>query len=482
MAQKSKKRAAKKSKPRTIKKLKPRVAKKYKQRAVKKEKRVKKLASKKISRASAHLSASSAKSSALSAPSSHNPYEVVLHNFELAAAKINLSEELAMLIRTPDRELRVELPVMMDDGKLHSIIGYRVQHNNARGPYKGGIRFHPDVSISEVKALASWMTWKCAVVGIPYGGAKGGVVCDPKKMSEGELERLSRGYIRALNQFIGPEKDIPAPDVYTNPQIMAWMMDEFSKFKGYNSPGVITGKPVNAFGSEGRDEATGYGLCIVTRETLKAFKRNPHKMTAVIQGYGNLGHVAAEIYHKMGIKIIAVSDSQGGAYNPKGMDPKEIMAHKEKTETVVGLKGTKKITNEELFGLKCNILAPCALENVITKENAPKIKAEIIIEGANGPTTPEADEILEKRGIFIVPDVLANAGGVTVSYFEWVQNLMNYYWSKEEVNEKLDRMMTKAFKNVLEIKTKYKVGMRTSAYILAVKRVAETMKARGITS
>jgi glutamate dehydrogenase len=411
-----------------------------------------------------------------------DPFESAQKQLKKAIDVLKMGDDVYEILKEVNEYLEVSIPVRMDSGKIRVFKGYRAHHNNIRGPYKGGIRFHPDVSISEVKALASWMTWKCAVVGIPYGGAKGGVVCDPKKMSEGELERLSRGYIRALNQFIGPEKDIPAPDVYTNPQIMAWMMDEFSKFKGYNSPGVITGKPVNAFGSEGRDEATGYGLCIVTRETLKAFKRNPHKMTAVIQGYGNLGHVAAEIYHKMGIKIIAVSDSQGGAYNPKGMDPKEIMAHKEKTETVVGLKGTKKITNEELFGLKCNILAPCALENVITKENAPKIKAEIIIEGANGPTTPEADEILEKRGIFIVPDVLANAGGVTVSYFEWVQNLMNYYWSKEEVNEKLDRMMTKAFKNVLEIKTKYKVGMRTSAYILAVKRVAETMKARGITS
>ncbi len=324
------------------------------------------------------------------------------------------------------------------------------------------------------------MTWKCAVIGIPYGGSKGGVVCNPKEMSDCELERLSRGYIRALGDFVGPEKDIPAPDVYTTPKIMAWMMDEFSKRKGYNVPGVITGKPVDAFGSEGRDEATGYGLVIVTREVLKYLKLDPNKMTAVIQGYGNLGHVVADHYHKMGIKIIAASDSKGGIYSPNGLVPSEVMAHKNKTESVVGLKGTQRITNDELLAMKCDILAPCALENVITKENAPKIRAKMIIEGANGPTTPDADAILSKKGVLVVPDILANAGGVTVSYFEWVQNNMNYYWSKEEVNEKLDRLMSKASKAVAEIKDKYKVDMRTAAYILAVKRVAETMKWRGV--
>ena len=357
--------------------------------------------------------------------------------------------------------------------------GYRVHHNNVRGPYKGGIRFHPEVNLNEVKALASWMTWKCAVVGIPYGGAKGGVVCNPKEMSKNELEQLSRGYIRAIANFIGPEKDIPAPDVYTNPQIMTWMMDEFSKLKGYNVPGVITGKPVGVFGSEGRDEATGNGMAYVTREVLNYLGLKAEDMTAVIQGYGNLGHVVAERYYEMGIKIIAVSDSKGGIYNPDGLQPRDVLAHKKRTGTVVGLKGTKKITNKELLEMKCDILAPCALENVITKENARKIKARIVIEGANGPTTPTADEILHKRGILVVPDILANAGGVTVSYFEWIQNKEGYYWSEEEVNEKLDSILTRAFRSVVEMKEKYRIDMRTAAYVLAVKRVVEAMKLRG---
>lgn len=409
-----------------------------------------------------------------------DPFESAQRQLKKAIDVLKMGDDFYEVLKYVNDYLEVSIPVRMDNGKMRVFKGYRVHHNNMRGPYKGGIRFHPDVNVNEVKALASWMTWKCAVVGIPYGGAKGGVVCNPKELSEGELERLSRGYIRALGDFIGPDKDIPAPDVYTNPKIMAWMMDEFSKRKGYNVPGVITGKPVNAFGSEGRDEATGYGLVVVTRELLKYLKLDPKKMTAVIQGYGNLGHVVADLYVKMGIKVVAVSDSKGGIYNPNGLVPAEVMAHKDKTGSVVGLKGAKQITNDELLAMKCDILVPCALENVILKENVSKIKAKMIIEGANGPTTPKADEILFKRGTIVVPDILANAGGVTVSYFEWVQNNMNYYWSKEEVNERLDRLMTKAFKEVAPIKERYKVDMRTAAYILSVKRVVEAMKWRGL--
>jgi glutamate dehydrogenase len=409
-----------------------------------------------------------------------NPFESAQKQLKKAIDVLKMGDDFYEVLKEVQAYLEVSIPVRMDNGKMRVFKGYRVHHNNTRGPYKGGIRFHPDVDVSEVKALASWMTWKCAVIGLPYGGSKGGVVCNPKEMSEGELERLSRGYIRALGDFIGPEKDIPAPDVYTTPQIMAWMMDEFSKRKGYNAPGVITGKPVDAFGSEGREEATGYGLVIATRELLKYLKLDPKKMSAAIQGYGNLGHVVADYYNKMGIKIIAASDSKGGIYNPNGLAPSEVMAHKNKTESVVGLRGAKQITNDELLAMKCDILVPCALENVITKENAPKVQARIVIEGANGPTTPDADEILNKRGVLVVPDILANAGGVTVSYFEWIQNNMNYYWCKEEINEKLDRLMSRACKAVTEVKDKYKVDMRTAAYMLAVKRVAETMKWRGL--
>ena len=409
-----------------------------------------------------------------------DPFESAQKQLKKAIDVLKMGDDVYEILKNVNEYLEVSIPVRMDDGKIRVFKGYRAHHNNMRGPYKGGIRFHPDVNISEVKALASWMTWKCSVVGIPYGGAKGGVVCNPKEMSDTELERLSRGYIRAIGDFIGPKKDIPAPDVYTTPKIMSWMMDEFSKRKGYNAPGVITGKPVDAFGSEGRDEATGLGLYVITRELLKYRKIDPKKMKAVIQGYGNLGHVVADQYDKMGIRVIAASDSKGGIYNPDGIRPADIMAQKDKTGSVVGLKGTKQITNEELFTLKCDILVPCALENVITKENAPKIQAKFIIEGANGPTTPEADEILFRKGVTIVPDILANAGGVTVSYFEWVQNNMNYYWSKEEVNEKLDKLMKKAFKGVAELKDKHKVDMRTAAYILSVKRVAEAMKWRGV--
>ena len=408
-----------------------------------------------------------------------DPFVCVQKQLKKAIDVLKMGDDIYEVLKEPKEYFEVSVPVVMDKGKVRVFKGYRVHHNNVLGPYKGGIRFHPDVDVNEVKALASWMTWKCSLVGLPYGGAKGGVICNPKEMSERELERLSRGYIRGLRDFVGPEKDIPAPDVYTNPQIMAWMMDEFSRIKGDNVPGVITGKPVQVFGSEGRDEATGMGLVYVTREVLEYLKLNPKETTAVIQGYGNLGHVVAERYAEMGIKVVAVSDSKGGIHKEDGMDPHEVLAHKDKTGSVVGLKGTKKITNEQLLEMECDILAPCALENVITDKNANRIKARIVVEGANGPTTPEADEILHKKKILVIPDILANAGGVTVSYFEWVQNRMNFYWPRDEVNEKMDCIMTNAFQRTVEVMEKYKTDMRTAAYILAVKRVAEVMKLRG---
>ena len=409
-----------------------------------------------------------------------DPFICAQTQLKKAIDKLKMGDDVYEVLKEVKEYIEVSIPVKMDNGKIKVFKGYRSHHNNSRGPYKGGIRYHPDVSVNEVKALSSWMTWKCAVVGIPLGGAKGGIICNPKEMSARELEKLSKGYVKAIGDFIGPEKDIPAPDVYTTPQIMIWMMEEFSKRKGYNVPGVITGKPVEAFGSLGRKEATGRGMSFVTRDLLKYLDMDPRVVTVAIQGYGNLGHVAAELYYEAGMKVIAVSDSKGGIYNEKGLNPKNVMAHKKKTGSVVGLTGTKKISNKEIMELKCDILAPCALENVITDENVHKIKAKIVMEGANGPTTPEADEILFKKGIIVVPDILANAGGVTVSYFEWIQNRMNYYWSEAEVNQKLDSIMTKAFKSVIAIKEKYKVDMRTAAYMLAVKSVAEIMKLKGL--
>lgn len=410
-----------------------------------------------------------------------DPFECAQQQLRKAVDILKMDESVYDVLKDVNEYLEISIPVKMDNGEIRVFRGYRVHHNNARGPYKGGIRFHPDVNVNEVKALASWMTWKCAVVDIPFGGAKGGVICNPKEMSKSELEKLSRGYVRILRDFIGPDKDIPAPDVYTNPQVMAWMMCEYSSMRGYNVPGVITGKPVYLFGSKGREEATGNGVAYTTRETLKYLKLDPKNMTAVIQGYGNLGHVVANRYQEMGIKIIAVSDSRGGAYDPDGLNPHEVLAHKKKTGSVVGLKGTKRITNKRLIEMECDILAPCALENVITKENARRIKAKIIVEGANGPTTPKADEILNKKGVVIIPDILANAGGVVVSYFEWVQNTTKYYWSEKEVNEKLDCIMTKAFETVSREKDRYKLDdFRMAAYVLAVKRVAWAMQFRGL--
>jgi glutamate dehydrogenase (NAD(P)+) len=410
----------------------------------------------------------------------HNPYSVVLHNFALAAKKIGMSEELAMLIRTPDRELRVELPVMMDDGKLHSIIGYRVQHNNARGPYKGGIRYHQEVDLDEVRALASLMTWKTAVVDIPFGGAKGGVTIDPTKLSPGELERLTRAFTSKIDLIIGPSEDIPAPDVNTNAQTMAWMMDEYSKSHGY-SPAVVTGKPVELGGSLGREEATGRGVCIAFREAAKSYKMDLKKITVAIQGFGNVGsHTARILEQEMGVKVVAISDVKGGIYNPRGIRYTDAVAQIKNTGSVVGLKGCVKLTNEELLELKCDVLIPAALGNQLRGDNAHKVQAKLIIEAANGPTTYEADEIFASRGIPVIPDIYANAGGVTVSYFEWVQNVQRFRWEYPRILSELEKTMTAAFTAVHHMSEHHKVPLRIGAFILAVERVAKAAKLRGI--
>jgi glutamate dehydrogenase len=408
-----------------------------------------------------------------------NPFESAQKQLKEAMDILGVDSDIYEILKEPKEYLEVSVPIRMDDGRIRVFKGYRVHHNDIRGPTKGGIRFHPKVDLDEVKALASWMTWKCSLVNIPFGGAKGGVICNPKELSPRELEKLSRGYIRRIANFVGPNTDIPAPDVYTNPQIMAWMMDEYSKLKGHTVLSMITGKPVSVGGSVGRECATGRGLAFITKETLHYVRRNPKRTKVIIQGFGNLGSVAAKDLHKMGMKIIAVSDSKGGIYSSKGLDPEKVLEHKRKTGTVVGFKESETITNEELLTKECDILIPAALENVITKENASKIKAKIIIEGANGPTTPEADKILNERGILIVPDILANAGGVIVSYFEWVQDIQSFFWTEEEVDRRMENLLSKAFKNMVKTTKKYKVSMRTAAYILAVQRVIEALKIRG---
>ncbi|MGC8701011.1 MAG: Glu/Leu/Phe/Val family dehydrogenase, partial [Thermoplasmata archaeon] len=362
-----------------------------------------------------------------------NPFKIAQEQLDKAAKIMNLDPTVHQFLREPMRILEVTIPVKMDDGSVKIFKGFRVQYNDARGPTKGGIRYHPQETLDTVKALSAWMTWKTAVVDLPYGGAKGGVICDPKSMSEAELERLSRGYIRAIGRFIGPEKDIPAPDVYTTPQMMAWMMDEYSKIVGYNAPGVITGKPVEVGGSLGRGDATAKGGLYVLREAAKKIKLDLSKATVAIQGFGNAGQFAHKLVTEMfGSKVVAVSDTKGGIYCKDGLDFKKVLDHKEKTGSVTNLPGTKNITNEELLELDVDVLIPAAIENQITGNNADKIKAKIVLELANGPTTPEADVILYKKGILDIPDFLANAGGVTVSYFEWVQNINGYYWTAEE--------------------------------------------------
>ncbi len=409
-----------------------------------------------------------------------NPFKIAQEQLDKAAKIMNLDPTVHQFLREPMRILEVTIPVKMDDGSVKIFKGFRVQYNDARGPTKGGIRYHPQETLDTVKALSAWMTWKTSVVDLPYGGAKGGIICDPKSMSEGELERLSRGYIRAIGRFIGPERDIPAPDVYTTPQMMAWMMDEYSKIVGYNAPGVITGKPLEVGGSLGRGDATARGGLYTLREAAKKLKLDLKKATVAVQGFGNAGQFAHKLVTEMfGSKVVAVSDTKGGIYCKDGLDFKKVFDHKEKTGSVINFPGAKNITNEDLLELDVDVLIPAAIENQITGKNANKIKAKIVLELANGPTTPEADVILFKKGILDIPDFLANAGGVTVSYFEWVQNINGYYWTEEEVYQRLDQKMTKAFWDVMETAEKYKVEPRMGAYIVAVKRVADAVKTRG---
>jgi len=405
---------------------------------------------------------------------------VASEQLRIAAEKLNLDSGIHEMLKRPKRSLIVSITMKMDNGETGVFTGCRVQHNDARGPFKGGIRYHPNVTLDEVTALAMWMTWKCAVVDIPYGGAKGGVCCNPKEMSKGELERLTRRYTSLLLDFIGPYRDVPAPDVYTNAQTMAWIMDTYSQFKGYSVPECVTGKPLSVGGSEGRAEATSRGVVLCVREAAKKSGLKLKGATVAVQGYGNVGWNAAKIVYGMGCKIVAVSDSKGGIYCPEGLDPYEVYEHKSKTGSVINYKGYQDITNEELLEIKCDILIPAALENQITKANAGNIKAKIIAEGANGPTTPEADKVLHEKGILLVPDILANSGGVTVSYFEWVQNLTREHWTLKEVNRKLENKIVKAFNDVYKTATQKESNMRTAALTLGVGRVSEAIKTLGI--
>jgi len=405
---------------------------------------------------------------------------VALEQLKIAAEKLNLDPGIHEVLKHPKRSLIVSIIIKMDNGETGVFTGCRVQHNDARGPFKGGIRYHPNVTLDEVTALAMWMTWKCAVADIPYGGAKGGVCCNPKEMSKGELERLTRRYTSLLLDFIGPYRDVPAPDVYTDAQTMAWIMDTYSQFKGYSVPECVTGKPLSVGGSEGRAEATSRGVVLCARESAKKLGLELNGATVAVQGYGNVGWNAAKIAHSMGCKIVAVSDSRGGIYCPEGLNPYEIYEHKSKTGSVVNYEGCKNVTNKELLETKCDILIPAALENQITKANAENIKAKIIAEGANGPATPEADKVLHEKGTFLVPDILANSGGVTVSYFEWVQNLTREHWTLEEVNRKLEDKIVRAFNDVYKAAKQEESNMRTAALALGVGRVSEAIKTLGL--
>ncbi|WP_207637529.1 Glu/Leu/Phe/Val family dehydrogenase [Desulfotruncus alcoholivorax] len=410
-----------------------------------------------------------------------NSFEIVKDLIDTSVKKLNLNKSVYNILSEPQRVLTVNIPVQMDDGEIRVFTGYRSQHNNALGPYKGGIRFHQDVNLDEVKALSTWMTLKCAVLNVPYGGGKGGIIVNHKELSPGELERLSRGYIRAIAPVLGAELDIPAPDVGTNGQVMSWMMDEFSRYRGHNEFGMITGKPVIVGGSLGRVEATSRGCVFTIREAAKVTGLELKGATVVVQGFGNVGSIAARLLQQEdGCRILAVSDSSGSAYNPNGLDIAALEEFKACTGSVKGFPGSKDISKDELLALECDILVPAALENQITGENAAKIKAKIIAEGANGPTTPEADRILAEKKILVLPDVLANAGGVTVSYFEWVQNQYGYYWSEEEVNNRLERKMVEAFNNVYSLYRKRKdVDMRGAAYMVAIERISQAMYMRG---
>ncbi len=409
-----------------------------------------------------------------------NPLDSMMERFSEAAEILGLDESTYNSLKSPEKTVAVSLPVTMDNGKIEVFEGYRVVHSSKLGPSKGGIRYAPSVNLDEVKALAAWMTWKCAVVGIPYGGAKGGIKCNPREMSVGELERLTRSYTVAMSDIFGPEKDIPAPDMGTNPQIMAWIMDEYSKLKGVASPAVVTGKPLVLGGSLGRVEATGRGVMVSARTAMGKLKINPAKSTVAVQGFGNVGSISAKLMALQGCKIVAISDISGAYYNVKGIDIDEAIAYlKNYSDTLEGYKGAEKITNEELLTLNADVLIPAALEDQITEKNASKIQAKLIVEGANGPTASNADKILNEKGIIVVPDILANAGGVSVSYFEWVQNRLGYFWTEERVNRRADRIMKQAFETVYAASLKYDVSMRIAAYIVAIDKVASTRQLRG---
>jgi glutamate dehydrogenase (NAD(P)+) len=411
----------------------------------------------------------------------YNPLESMMSRFNEAVNILGLDNHFANLLKVPDKAVIVNIPVTMDDGTIQVYEGYRVVHSVHLGPSKGGIRYSMDVNLDEVKALAAWMTWKCAVVNIPYGGAKGGIKCDPRSMSKGELERLTRGYTLAMKDVFGEDKDIPAPDMGTGQQEMAWILDEFSKIRGQNSWGVVTGKPLVLGGSQGRVEATGRGVMVSTRSALAKLGIKPTDASCVVQGFGNVGSISAKLIAKLGVKIVGISDISGGYHNPNGIDVEEAMAYvaNSPTRSLEGYTGGGKVSNAELLTLPCDVLVPAAMEDQITAENAADIKARLIVEGANGPTTADADPILNAKGVLVVPDILANAGGVTVSYFEWVQNRLGYYWTEERVHRRADRAMKMAFDNVYAASEKYKVNMRIAAYVVAIDKVASTLKLRG---
>ena len=409
-----------------------------------------------------------------------NPWEAQSARFDFAAQKLNLDEGLWKVLRYPNRELIVHIPVSMDTGKLEVFTGFRVQHSIARGPAKGGVRYSPDVTLDEVRALASWMTWKCAVVNIPFGGAKGGIIVDPKKLSTGELERLTRRYTAELIEFLGPEKDVPAPDINTNEQTMAWMMDTYSMHMRQTVTAVVTGKPINVGGSRGRREATGRGVMIVCDEALKKLRMDRETTRVIIQGFGNVGSNAAKLMADAGYKIIGIAEYNGGIYNPRGIDIDELLEYKGRNRTIIGFPGAEPADAPKLLVTDCDILIPAAVENVITSQNAEDIKAKIVCEGANGPTTAAADEILAAKRVFVIPDILANAGGVTASYFEWVQDRQGFFWKESVVNEQLEFILKSSFEDVVRFSETHNVNNRIAAYMLAIERVAHTITVRGI--
>jgi glutamate dehydrogenase (NAD(P)+) len=427
-----------------------------------------------------HILNEEEKMSKQSEPHHHSAYEVALTQYDQAVSAMHLRPDVIEFMRVPKRELTVNFPVEMDDDTIRMFTGYRVHHSTVRGPTKGGIRYHPGVTLDETRALAMWMTWKCALMNLPYGGAKGGVVVDPRKLSERELRRLTRRYATEISILVSPEGDIPAPDVGTNPQVMAWIMDTFSMHRGYSVPAVVTGKPVPIGGSEGRYDATGLGVMYTAREALKHLNIAIDGATCVVQGFGNVGSVSARCMQREGVEVVAVSDVNGGIYHPNGLDIRAVQQHVRQTGTVIDYPGVDRVTNSELLELPCTVLIPAAMEGQITDHNADRIQARIIAEGANGPTTPDADQILQDKGVYIVPDILCNAGGVTVSYFEWVQSLQAFFWSESDVKRQLERLMVSAFEAVLHESLRKHLPTRMAAYTLAIGRVAEALTIRGV--